>query len=167
LENEAREYAIRAHGTQMYGDHPYSIHLDAVATFAKPYGDIATTIAYLHDVVEDTYISEQDIRKKFGALVAECVSILSDSPGATRKERKAKTYKKMRSVSGDVELALTVKVCDRLANVLACKADGKTSLLNVYRAEHKTFRGSAFRAGRCDELWKRLDEELLQFISGE
>ena len=120
---KARHYAIAAHGEQKYGDKPYIHHLEAVVKILEPYGDEAKLIGYLHDVAEDTLISIKDIETEFGQFVAACVAILSDEPGANRKERKSKTYEKMLKVTGKEELALVVKAADRLANIEACISD--------------------------------------------
>ncbi|WP_343074223.1 HD domain-containing protein [Chitinivorax tropicus] len=156
----AREFAITAHGEQMYGAQPYVFHLDQVVENLAGFGPLAETIGYLHDVVEDTSTSLDEIAEKFGALVAECVALLTDEPGSDRKERKAKTYQKLASVSGHAELALIVKAADRLANVKACIADRKTSLWNRYREEHPAFRAAAYRSGQCETLWSQLDHLL-------
>ena len=158
--SESRTFALAAHADQRYGDLPYSAHLDAVAELVAPYGDPFQVVAYLHDVVEDTEVSLERVRERFGELVAQCVELLTDAPGADRKERKAKTYAKLASVSGATGMALVVKTADRLANVAACVADGKLSLLAVYRGEHAVFRQAAFREGLCDDLWERLDRLL-------
>ncbi len=148
---KAHAFAFLHHGDQHYGDHPYIVHLDAVAALVEAYGD-AVVIAYLHDVVEDTGVTLADVEVEFGKLVADCVGILSDEPGVDRKERKSRTYAKMAGVSGELELALVVKVADRLANVRACVADKNVRLLGVYRGEHEVFRRSVYREGLCDEL---------------
>ena len=156
----ARSFAIEAHGDQQYGDRPYSYHLDRVAIHLAPYGEMAQVIGYLHDVVEDTAVGLEVIALEFGELVAECVGLLTDEPGANRKERKAKTYEKLSRVAGDAEIALVVKVADRLANVEACIVYRKFSLYEVYRKEHAAFKGTAFRDGLCDPLWAGLDSLL-------
>ena len=88
----ARSYAIQMHGDQKYGVHPYVHHLDAVVALLRPYGEQAQVVGFLHDVVEDTDATVADIAERFGTLVAGCVALLSDAPGANRKERKARTY---------------------------------------------------------------------------
>ncbi|MET3496653.1 HD domain-containing protein [Variovorax boronicumulans] len=160
---DARRYAIEMHGDQKYGTHPYVHHLDAVVALLQPYGDMARVVGYLHDVVEDTDATVADVQSRFGDLVARCVALLTDAPGANRKERKAKTYAAMALVTGDEELALVVKAADRLANVRACVADGHRALWDTYRGEHPTFRAAAFRAGQCDPLWLELDALLTAF----
>lgn len=153
----AREFAIAAHGTQMYGIHPYSFHMDAVASLVRKYGETAETLAYLHDVVEDTQVTLEDIEKLFGSLVANCVAILTDEPGQNRKERKTKTYAKMAKVTGEENLALLVKAADRLANFRASVADKNDRLIDIYKSEYPHFKAAAYRKNLCEEFWQELE----------
>lgn len=160
----ARAFAIAAHGDQMYGERPYVFHLDQVVENLSEFSPVAQTVGYLHDVVEDTPTTLEEIAEKFGAFVSECVALLTDEPGANRKERKAKTYKKLAGVTGPAELALIVKAADRLANVKACVADGNVALWRVYRDEHPTFRTAAYRPDQCELLWQQLDQLLQEGV---
>ena len=157
---EARRFALHAHRDQRYGEAPYSVHLDAVVAHLGSYGETAQIIGYLHDVVEDTAVSYAMVRENFGLFVADCVLIVTDEPGATRQERKAKTYHKMSLVEGDLELALVVKAADRLANLQACMTEGHERRRRVYMNEHAVFRSAAYRPGLCDELWETMDRLL-------
>ena len=157
MKEKARNFAIAAHGNQKYGSHPYSVHLDAVAKIARPFGETAEVIAYLHDVVEDTEISTKEVEAQFGKLVADAVAILTDQPGKDREERKSKTYAKMSSVSGETEIALVVKAADRLANMRACVDGNYPKRLAMYKSEHPTFKASAFRPDACNEIWSELE----------
>jgi (p)ppGpp synthase/HD superfamily hydrolase len=66
MKQKARTWAISQHGNQKYGEHPYSVHLDAVANIAKPFGELAEVVAYLHDVVEDTDVTIEQVSAEFG-----------------------------------------------------------------------------------------------------
>jgi (p)ppGpp synthase/HD superfamily hydrolase len=158
VKNEARDFAIIAHGDQKYGEHPYSVHLDEVAHIASEYGELAEVVAFLHDVVEDTETTEEEIKDTFGPLVASCVSILSDEPGETRKIRKTATYKKMALVKGKEELALLVKAADRLANMRACIRIKDQGFLDMYKSENTVFRASAYRPNLCENIWIEIDK---------
>ncbi|HQO30178.1 MAG TPA: HD domain-containing protein [Accumulibacter sp.] len=159
--DKVRAFAVLAHGNQKYGEHPYSHHLDDVAGLLVAYGREAQTIGYLHDVIEDTMVTVDDIRLRFGPLVAEGVDLLTDAPGASRTERKAGTYARMAAVvDGPLMLALIVKTADRLANVRCCVSDGKGRLWHVYRLEHAAFREAVYRPGLCDPMWDELTELL-------
>lgn len=164
---QARAFAVIAHGDQKYGDRPYACHLDAVAAFAAPYGEEAAVIAYLHDTVEDTPTTLAEIEAQFGPEVAACVSLLTDEPGETRQERKAKTYARMAVVHGDHEIALLVKVADRLANVRACVQDRREKLWARYRGEQPAFKAAAYRRGQCEPLWAELESLLAETAFAE
>ena len=59
MKNQTRNVVLKAHG-ETYGEYPYAIPLDKVANIAKPYGETAEVIAYLHDVIEGTGITAHD-----------------------------------------------------------------------------------------------------------
>jgi guanosine-3',5'-bis(diphosphate) 3'-pyrophosphohydrolase len=153
--SEAREFALTAHGQQMYGDKPYSYHLDAVVELLVPYGETAQIVGYLHDVAEDTAITIQQIRDRFGDEVAMCASLVTDEPGTNRKERKQKTNAKLAACANDI--ALIVKAADRLANLRESVKSGG-SKLGMYRREHMPFVTAAYRPGLCDGIWKEINE---------
>jgi (p)ppGpp synthase/HD superfamily hydrolase len=158
----AREFAVVAHGEQKYGSRPYVAHLDEVAEIVLGIdpGETAAAIAYLHDVLEDTSTRPEDIEDQFGVFVRECVELLTDPAGATRKERKQVLHQRLRGVPESHHLALAVKAADRLANVRNSARDNP-SLLAMYRNEHPAFREAAFRAGLCDALWTEMERTLL------
>ena len=158
MKEKARSYAIKAHGDQKYGEYPYSAHLDEVAKISAEYGVQAEVVAYLHDVVEDTDRTEEDVEREFGSLVARCVAILSDEPGETRKLRKAATYRKMALVQGEERLALLVKAADRLANMRACIRIRDENFLNMYKSEHQVFREAAYRPNLCENIWNEIEK---------
>ena len=153
---KAKQFATKWHADQKYGDHPYAYHLDQVALLLMPYGETAQVIAWLHDVVEDTSVSIADLQREFGHYIAACVAICTDEPGATRKERKAKTYRKMADVEGDLELALLVKAADRLANMKTCIKNNHHKLLETYRQEFDAFHAGAYRPRMCDDIWQEI-----------
>lgn len=162
----ARAFAVQVHGEQMYGSHPYVHHLDAVAQLARSYGEDAEVTAYLHDVMEDVAgMSLDALRERFGDEVTEAVDLLSDPPGANRKERKAKAYARLAGTTS--RPALIGKACDRLANMRACVEDGNERLLDVYRSEHEAFRAAAYRPDLCEEIWDELDELAQRPINGD
>ncbi len=92
----ARQFARDAHGeqTRKYTGLPYVTHTEAVAdTVARHGGTEAMVIAaLLHDTVEDTHITFEDIRVEFGEEVMDLVYYLNDvshpedGNRATRKE---------------------------------------------------------------------------------
>jgi (p)ppGpp synthase/HD superfamily hydrolase len=144
----------------LYGDQPYSFHLDAVVELLAPFGAEAQVVGYLHDVVEDTAVTLQQVRDEFGNRVADCVALVTDEVGINRKERKARTNAKLAAISGENELALVVKAADRLANLRMSARDGSGSKLDMYRREQVAFRAATFRPGLCDEFWQEMEQIL-------
>jgi (p)ppGpp synthase/HD superfamily hydrolase len=156
----AREFAAKAHEGQFYGPgEPYINHLDAVAALAGG-NDVVRAVAYLHDVVEDTATSLQEVAAHFGSYVAECVAILSDEPGKNRKERKSASHAKLAKVQPYHYTALIVKAADRAANLRACVEKGNNGLLQMYLREQDAFRAAAYRPALCDNLWDSIEADL-------
>lgn len=158
--DEARAFAEQAHRDQRYGDEPYVVHLDAVADLLTPYGDEARTIGYLHDVLEDTETTFEEIRDRFGDHVAQCVMLVTDEAGINRKARKARTNAKLASIDEEYQTALIVKAADRLANLRQSARETTGSKLSMYRHEHDAFRNAVFRPGLCDEFWNEMEQLL-------
>jgi guanosine-3',5'-bis(diphosphate) 3'-pyrophosphohydrolase len=168
---DARAMAEFAHGDQKYGEHPYVWHLDEVAQLCEQYGTKATIVAFLHDAIEDTSLSPKTIEDRFGSEIRQLVEALTDPPGKNRKERKKESCFKLGSITATSPMAtaLIVKAADRLANVRACVADGKTGLLEMYRSEHPMFRRAVFRSRLNDDLIVEIDHLLasLQASAGK
>lgn len=154
---KAIEFAESAHAGQVYGKQPYTAHLSTVSQLVDPFGEEAKILAWLHDIVEDTQITVDDIRNNFGGFMAECVDLISDPPGKNRKERKAKLYEKLSKIDETKHVVLVVKVADRLSNVAKCILDNNTSLLKMYVKEHNGFKEIVYRNGLCEDLWFILD----------
>lgn len=106
--------AEKAHANQSYDIYPYMYHIRQVMNIAVQLGyDESIVIGcILHDTLEDTDLSYNDIKKGFGEEVAEIVYAVTDEMGRNRKERKEKTYPKIRANWK----ATVVKICDRVAN---------------------------------------------------
>ena len=133
---QARDFAIKWHGDQKYGTEPYVSHLDDVHEVGLLYDtDVDEQCAdYLHDVLEDTDCTFEEIWSNFGWNVAQLVFLVSDEDGDNRKERKQRTYPKIRSNSG----AILLKLRDRIANVERSKQNNPR-LFQMYKNEHEEF----------------------------
>ena len=119
----AYELAKKAHEGQVRssGD-PYISHPIAVAVILVGLGMDSDTIigALLHDVVEDTSVTLEDIEKLFGADVAELVdgvTKLANIPYSSRAEQQAENVRKMLlAMAKDVRVVI-IKLADRLHNM--------------------------------------------------
>ena len=123
LLDRAYEAAAQAHEGQMRqtGD-PYITHPLIVTDVLAEYGMDAPTLvaAILHDVVEDTPVSLDDIRDDFGDEVAtliDGVTKLDRIKFSSREEHQAATIRKMAiAMARDIRVLL-IKLADRLHNI--------------------------------------------------
>ncbi len=138
LANEAHKGQVRSSGD------PYISHPIAVASILVDYCMDTDTIvsALLHDVVEDTDISLEEIRKKFGddvALMVDGVTKIGQVPLNTKEEQQAENIRKiLMAMSKDIRVII-IKLADRLHNMRTLDArpphkQRKTSLetMNFY-----------------------------------
>lgn len=166
LIDKARSFAIEAHGIQKYGDETYAVHLDAVADILmqrcfrdeldRPEIQELVAAAYLHDVLEDTHVTLEEIEIEFGEAVALLVSAVTDGPGETRRERKRRPYRMIPRV----RWALFIKLADRIANVESAISNDRADLLAMYQSEHPEFEKHLRHAAHADGeklLFQRLD----------
>lgn len=174
----AREFARRAHGSQMYGKTlPYMFHLEAVADIVtESVGNLALvdplttnartlllTLAYLHDVIEDTAIEATHLSALFSSRIGDCVAIMSDPKHMKRRDRKRivngwlSQIRLSSKMTSALVPALIVKAADRLANVRFAFRDANKGMLMMYNNEHAAFREAAYRPGLCDRVWEELD----------
>ena len=153
-EDEARAFAEAAHREQRYGDGPYVTHLAAVRAVLADFGyDGALGVAaWLHDTIEDTGVTRDDVAQRFGEEVASLVWAVTGI-GANRKARNASAYEKIRATPR----AAILKLADRIANVEASReVPGK---LAMYRAEWPSFREGLRDLGD-DRMWQRLERAI-------
>ncbi len=110
-------FAEIAHAGQVYNKEvPYTVHLDCVVEVLGRFGERSEemkTAAWLHDTIEDTGTSYNDIKDRFGVDVAETVYAVTNELGRNRKERHAKTAPKIKNNNK----ASLLKLADRIANV--------------------------------------------------
>lgn len=138
---KAKAIATEQHKKQFYDNKPYMFHVEAVVNNVKKVtnSNQAIILAYLHDVVEDTDFTYDDVKHNFDDNMAYLVNILTDEEGHNRKERKRKTNEKLSKVSEKYKVALIVKISDRLANLEHSKLIGNKSKLNMYLKENDDF----------------------------
>lgn len=135
LVQRAKAFAIEKHKNCRYGELPYEFHLEAVVReLPENASEELKAAAWLHDTVEDTSVTLFEIRELFGGKVARLVDVVTDEPGANRKERKAGMYKKL--VAGPAE-GRALKLADRLANMRASAENPKKKAM--YRKEFPEF----------------------------
>jgi guanosine-3',5'-bis(diphosphate) 3'-pyrophosphohydrolase len=123
LLNKAYVYAMKAHGKQFRasGD-PYFAHpLEVAAILTDLKLDVPTIVtALLHDTIEDTLVTYEDIRATFGddiANLVDGVTKLSQLELFSERTKQAENFRKlMLAMSNDIRVLL-VKLADRLHNM--------------------------------------------------
>jgi GTP pyrophosphokinase len=123
----AYEFAAKAHeGQKRSSGQDYIIHPLAVAYILLELGMDTDTIcaALLHDVVEDTPATLEDLKKRFGqdvAMLVDGVTKLSKIPIFTKEEQQAENIRKiLLAMSQDIRVMI-IKLADRLHNMRTLK----------------------------------------------
>src|SRR5512139_3705421 len=128
----AQEFATSAHARinqlRKYSLQPYDVHLRAVAALVASVTDDQAMIAaaWLHDVVEDTPATFEDIEREFGAEVMALVKDLTDvsRPGdGNRAARKAIDREHLARGSAPAKTIKLADIIDNCADI--CRHDPK------------------------------------------
>lgn len=119
----AYEFAAKAHeGQKRSSGQPYIIHPLAVAYILLELGMDTDTIcaAMLHDVVEDTPVTLEEVKKRFGqdvAMLVDGVTKLNQIPIFDKEQQVAENVRKMLlAMSQDIRVII-IKLADRLHNM--------------------------------------------------
>ena len=124
---KAYEYAVNHHGDQCRkSGEPYIIHPLNVAYIIADIGLDEATIcaALLHDLVEDTDVTDSDIRREFSDEIAEMVAgvtKLSNMMFESIEEQQVEDYRKMFLAMGKDIRVILIKLADRLHNLRTLK----------------------------------------------
>lgn len=120
---QAFEFAYELHqGQYRKSGEPYIHHPIAVAGLLKFLGGDSATIAagFLHDIVEDTEVTIEEIERRFGsdvALLVEGVTKLSKFNFSNKTELQAENFRRMfLAMAKDIRV-IVVKLADRLHNM--------------------------------------------------
>ncbi|MEM9692350.1 MAG: bifunctional (p)ppGpp synthetase/guanosine-3',5'-bis(diphosphate) 3'-pyrophosphohydrolase [Myxococcota bacterium] len=123
LIRRAYDFSQEAHtGQRRKSGDPYFIHPVGVAGIITELRlDVASVCAaLLHDVIEDTAVSESDLDREFGeevTFLVDGVTKLSKINFTSRQDRQAESFRKMVVAMAQDIRVLVVKLCDRLDNM--------------------------------------------------
>ncbi len=124
---EAYDFARLQHNEQTRkSGEPYIIHPVAVAFILAELEMDEDTIcaALLHDVLEDTPVTEKDLEEEFGESIAEMVegvTKLNSFSYSSAQERQVEDYRKMFLAMGKDIRVILIKLADRLHNMRTLK----------------------------------------------
>ncbi len=120
---EAAELAARRHAGQQRkgrGEEPYVNHLAEVANLlsAATQGEDAELVAagWLHDTLEDTETTYEELSQRFGLRVAGLVDECTDDISLPRSERRQRQIENAPNKSAGAKL---IKIADKVSNVRA------------------------------------------------
>ena len=166
LIDRAVEYARQKHKDQKRKDgSPYIIHPLAVAEIVTEIGLDTDAIlgAVLHDCIEDTDASYDEIAKLFGETVAqlvEGVTKLTRADFSTKEEAQMENLRKMfMAMSKDIRVVL-IKIADRLHNMRTMQYQSPEKQIKKCRETMDIYAPLAHRLGMQKLKWELEDTSL-------
>lgn len=159
---EAHKNNVRASG-EAYYTHPVQVAL--IVAQEMPLDDISVIAALLHDVVEDTEFTVDDIRAEFGDEVAEIVEGATKISGVfeTREISVAEYYRKLLlSMTHDIRVML-IKFADRLHNMRTLQHLAEDRRTRIARETLDIYAPFAHRFGLGKIKWE-LEDLAFKFL---
>ncbi len=166
---KAFRYASKKHTHQKRKNNdPYIVHPQSVAQNVEkflsnnPRLNELLAAAFLHDTVEDTDTTIEDIKIEFGEYVAYLVSGVTNDPQEKQKIGKTNYLcKKMLDMPDDV---LELKLCDRLSNVVDLK-NSDEQFRNKYTIETKIIIAYLRQHRNLSQIQERIISEIESQLS--
>ena len=170
LIDRAVDYANRKHKVQKRKDgSPYIIHPLAVAQIVAEMGLDCDAIlgALLHDCIEDTDASHEDIEKIFGPTVAELVegvTKLTRANFSSSEQAQMENLRKMfMAMSKDIRVVL-IKIADRLHNMRTMQYQAPEKQIQKCRETMDVYAPLAHRLGMQKIKWE-LEDTALRYLA--
>ena len=173
----AYHYAEQAHsGQKRASGEAYFIHPCAVAKILMELGLDSATVAaaFLHDVIEDTPVTEEDIRTNFGEEILELVSgvtKLDKIVFKSREEEEAENFRKIFVAMAKDIRVIIIKLADRLHNMRSLNFLSKERQVKMAQETLDIYTPLAGRLGisqiKCeleDLCLKYLEPEAYEFL---
>ena len=172
LVRKAYEYAKENHGDQCRkSGEPYMIHPMHVAYILAELGldDETLCAALLHDVVEDTPRTHEDIIKEFGLPIAEMVAgvtKLGKLRYTTQEEEQVENYRKMFLAMGKDIRVILIKLADRLHNMRTLKFLSRDRQIANAKETRDLYAPLANRLGIYSLKWE-LEDLAFKYLNPE
>ena len=170
LIDKAVDYANNKHISQKRKDgSPYIIHPLAVAQIVTEMGlDMDAILgALLHDCIEDTDASHEEIEKLFGSTVAELVegvTKLTRADFSSREQAQMENLRKMfMAMSKDIRVVL-IKIADRLHNIRTMQYQSPAKQISKCQETMDIYAPLAHRLGMQKIKWE-LEDTSLRYLA--
>ncbi|MFM8179742.1 MAG: HD domain-containing protein, partial [Candidatus Kapaibacterium sp.] len=153
---DAHKNDVRASGEPYY-THPLAVARIVIREIRLD--DVSVAAALLHDVVEDTSYSLDDIRAEFGSAVAEIVDGVTKISGIFKSAeiKQAENYRKLLlSMVKDVRVIL-IKFADRLHNMRTISYLSEERRMRMARETLEIYAPFAHRFGMANIKWELED----------
>jgi len=167
--DRAYQLASAAHATQFRrSGEPYICHPISVAQLLVELGMDSESVAaaLMHDVAEDTPVTIDEIRQKFGsevALLVDGVTKLTQIKFSNVEDRKAENLRKMLlAMSQDVRVMI-IKLCDRLHNMRTGDAWPEQKRRDKALETMEVYAPIAHRLG-ISNIKEELEDRSLQYL---
>ncbi len=137
LVKNAELFAKKKHSGQIRKDGTNSKHLENVVNRLKSLGVIDEELlcaGWLHDTIDDTDVTFDDLNEKYESRIAVLVLSLSKDKSLTRKKREKAYTKQLQEVSFDAKL---IKLCDISANLSDLKNYDATKSKKLRQVKQK------------------------------
>ena len=163
LIKKAYDFAKGKHGEQLRkSGEPYIIHPVQVAYILATLGLDASTIsaALLHDVIEDTDVTLQDLSKEFSEEIAgmvDGVTKLGKLNYSSKEEEQVENYRKMFLAMGKDIRVILIKLSDRLHNMRTLKYLSRDRQIANARETMDLYAPLANRLGMYSLKWELED----------
>lgn len=153
LIEDAYHYACSRHeGQKRKSGDPYIVHPIAVAYFLAELHTGPETIAagLLHDTVEDTQTTTEDLKNKFGETVASLVEALTKIADVTHRHDlhiMAEDHRKIFVAMAKDVRVIIIKLCDRLHNMSTLDFQPRASQIRISNETLEVYAPIAHRLG--------------------